>query len=315
MCHTLAGRRFRAAGFAAAIVLAVAAAPASAQIVINPTFDSSITNDPNALAIETGITAAVAQYATLFSDNLTVNIYFMETTSTLGSSSNARVQVDYPTFRSDLAAKPRTATKQAALTALPIQSTSPADGNTLMWVTTANARALGINAGSGTDSIVSLDTAMMNLTRVSIDPAKYDLQAVVQHEVDEALGLGSGLDLTSNRLSKPEDLYRYSAPGVRSYTTSSSASSFFSVDGQGMQMAFSQAGGSADYGDWTPSGTAHVQDAFGTPGATPNLNVEITALDAIGFTPVPEPSSLALVALGALAWARCRGRHRVATSL
>ena len=47
-----------------------------------------------------------------------------------------------------------------------------------------------------------------------------------------------------------------------------------------------------------------MQNAFGTPGATPNLGTaEITALDVIGYnvSAIPEPSSAALLlGLGAI---------------
>jgi hypothetical protein len=60
-------------------------------------------------------------------------------------------------------------------------------------------------------------------------------------------------------------------------------------------VQFNQNGG-GDYGDWWSSGphTPRVQDAFGTTGATPNLGVELTFLDVIGWdlvtgTPPPPP--------------------------
>ena len=90
---------------------------------------------------------------------------------------------------------------------------------------------------------------------------------------------------------------------MRSYTTRSGATSYFSIDGGVTNLVnFNQVGppGSSDYGDWASSGTARVQDAFGTPGSTPTLGVELTALDAIGFdvNSVPEPASFWLVGLG-----------------
>jgi hypothetical protein len=99
---------------------------------------------------------------------------------------------------------------------------------------------------------------------------------------------------------------RYSATGVRSYSNSAPSSYFSSGNGQTLKPSYSQSGGGADYADWDSAGTPHVQDAFGTPGAMPNLNMELTALDVIGYTPtgVPEPSPLALAAVGALALAR-----------
>ena len=51
--------------------------------------------------------------------------------------------------------------------------------------------------------------------------------SLASHEIDEVLGLGSGLNLPPGfpRQPRPQDLFRYSAPGTRSYTTSTSATS------------------------------------------------------------------------------------------
>src|SRR2546423_7346079 len=50
-------------------------------LIISPTFDSSITNDPNAAAIEAMINRAIAIYESLFSDPITVSILFRYSTT------------------------------------------------------------------------------------------------------------------------------------------------------------------------------------------------------------------------------------------
>src|SRR5438132_14157935 len=45
-------------------------------LIINPTFDSSITNDPDAAAIEAMITRAISIYEALFDDPFTIQIRF-----------------------------------------------------------------------------------------------------------------------------------------------------------------------------------------------------------------------------------------------
>jgi hypothetical protein len=289
-------------GLSACFLLALGVAstrPAYGSLIITSIFDSTIINDPNAALIEGTINSALAVYMAKISTNITVVINFAEMVSGLGQSSTYFSNISYSAYRAALAASAADVTDSTALAHLPGGPTNPVDGSTIISVTTANLRALGINVNPPAgqpDSFVGLNTSLMNLDRNSTDPSKYDLMAVVSHEVDEALGFGSGLNGGNTR---PEDLFRYAANGTRSYTTSSSASAYFSLNGATDLAQFNQSGGGADYGDWSSSGVAKVQDAFGTPGSTPNLGVELTALDAIGYTlTTPEPGTWALFGFG-----------------
>jgi hypothetical protein len=279
------------------------ASPARAQLNIVPTFDSTITGDPNAAAIEGTINAAIQEYRSFFSNNITVNITFSEGGG-LGSSSSSILSIPYTTYRAALVSHATTANDAIANLSLPVQTNSPVDGQAQLYISTANARALGLTGAGGDDGDITLNTSIMNFTRPG-SPSKYDLKAVAEHEMDEVLGFGSGLNLPVNfpRQSRPQDLFRYSASGVRSYDTAA-ASSYFSIDGGNtILLAFNQSGGGADFGDWASSATPHVQDAFGTPGAIPNLNTELTNLDVIGYSlvsPVPEPGTLALLTAAGL---------------
>ena len=145
---------------------------------------------------------------------------------------------------------------------------------------------------------------------------------------DEVLGIGgSGSVITTNAGALtgavgPLDLFRYSAAGTRSFTASTNAISYFSINGGTNKLVnFNQGfGGESDYGDWgdgvspadgkgnTP---ALVQDAFGTPGSAPDLGInELTALDVVGWNVIPEPSTVALVGIGTLAGFAMRRRRR-----
>src|SRR4051812_42850076 len=95
--------------------------------------------------------------------------------------------------------------------------------------------------------------------------------------LSSALGSGIGNPF-------PQDLTRYDQFGARTYSTGA-AQAYFSIDGPTQLVRFNQSAG-GDYGDWF-GGTPRVQDAFGTPGSTPNLGVETVALDVIGFDPIP----------------------------
>jgi hypothetical protein len=156
----------------------------------------------------------------------------------------------------------------------------------------------------------------MNLQHgVITDPAKFDLYAVTAHEINEVLGLGSALDSGSGSgiAARPMDLWRYDQTGARSFTQSGSAQSFFSLNGTTQIVRFNQ-DGTGDYGDWfSPLGhmPARVQDAFATAGVSVDMSTaEVTALDVIGFTPVPEPAVTFGAAAAVVGWVGTRRRAR-----
>src|SRR2546430_11395528 len=66
---------------------------AQAALIIDATFDSTITGDANSAAIQAGINAAIARAQNAISNNITVSIYFTELTS--GSSPGASVTSTY----------------------------------------------------------------------------------------------------------------------------------------------------------------------------------------------------------------------------
>jgi hypothetical protein len=109
--------------------------------------------------------------------------------------------------------------------------------------------------------------------------------------MDEVLATGSALDEVNDGENMatgpvfPEDLFRYDGSGNRSYTTNSSATSYFSLDATNDLAQFNQVG-SGDYGDWYSyygGVVPQVQDAFSPPGTSPNLGVELRVLDVLGY--------------------------------
>jgi hypothetical protein len=268
------------------------AAPATSGLNIVATFDASITQDPNAAAIEKGIKADISALHQLVLTTVTVHIEFASVANGLGGAATFYNQEPYSQYRSDLKhQKAPTVFDRNALHWLPNTSTNPVNGSADVNMTLSLLRATGESAlgnlGTPVDSTIMLNTSLMNLSRTGPqDPAKYDLQQVAMHEMVEVLGAGGGGNSLLSQQVGPMDLFRYSAKGVRSYTTDPNEKAYFSLNGGAWNRGFFNQDSGGDYGDWSSdlNGKPQVQDAFSTPGVKLNLDHnEIIALDAVGY--------------------------------
>jgi hypothetical protein len=298
------------------------AAPAAPRVpntglVIIPTFDSTITSNPNSAAIQSVINQAVAKYQTLFSDSMTVSILFRYATTapdgapldsgTLAASRYVFYQIPWSTFLNSLRADAKTVNDHSANVTLPSNALS-----TFIEPSSASGRAVGLNtppamfsngnvaAGGQFDGIVTLNSsAPYQFTRPP--PAtKFDALRSLEHEIDEVLGLGSYLGNDSPNLA-PQDLFSWSSPGTRNITANGSR--YFSIDnGQTNIVGFNQTDG-FDFGDWLsddcPQATPYVQNALGCPGQVSDVTAsspEGINLDVIGYDLVVTPTFLLNIA-------------------
>lgn len=284
----------------------------AAGLTIIPTFDASITTDPQAAIIEATISAAIAAYQTNFSDQITVSINFVETSSGLGQSSSYLQSFTYAAYRAALASHAATPDDTTALAHLPNTAANPVNGNANINLNLPLARALGFSGANPpagqSDGTIALNTSMMNLSSSSTNFSKCSLYAVACHEINEVLGFSSALDgiangnpATTGPIS-PEDLFRYGTNSARSFTSDVNAAAYFSLDGINLLARFNQHQG-GDFHDWYSfygGVTPEVQDAYLSAGVFPVLGVELRALDAIGYTRVlpPPPPSLSIARAG-----------------
>lgn len=308
-----------------AAALCTAALPAHAGLTFTTTFDASV----DALA-RTAILNSLAEYS--FSDNVNVSLYFKNSGNGLGTSSTFSFGVNYQTYYNALVADGTLGpgTDTTALARLAVDgsgATNPVNSTGFISQGRAGLAAVGIvvnttgldtGAGDGLyyDGVIDLNLGLMNYDRITINPNKYDLKAVTQHEVNEVMGTISNVTQSNPR---PADLFRFDGSvgtgnGVRSFTSNTSSLAYFSIDGTTLLSRYNQSG-IGDWGDWfscpNAAPVSQVQDACSSPGATPNLGVEITLLDAIGWTVraangVPEPGSLALIGLALFGLAASR---------
>src|SRR5262249_7945915 len=115
-----------------------------------------------------------------------------------------------------------------------------------------------------------------------------------EHEMDEALGLGSSINAFADL--RPQDLFSWSGPGTRNVT--SSGSRFFSIDGGTTNIVGFNQNPSGDFGDWLrgacPQVTPYVQNAF--PCANQASDVTQTSpeginLDVVGYDLITGPTT------------------------
>lgn len=312
---------------ALSLAIGATAAPAHA-LVITPTFNNMTA------AEQTVVNTAISFYDSAFSDPITVAIEFHGMSTGLGSSLTAVYSINYSSVRSAMIADATTATDTTALAAsVPSGATDPVNGQTKISIKPALGRALGFatsgvalnSAGFCTftgDGCIGINTGL-----TTVNGGAYSMLSVVEHEIDEVLGLGSGLSSNGTiflNQAMPEDLFRYSASGVRSFATNSCSgtvpTAYLSLNGGVTNLSgFNNCNNGGDYGDFSTNSPAFVQDAYGTPGSSAFLttsSVEALTLDAIGYNLVqssnaaPEPASMMLMLSGLAGLGLIRRRQR-----
>ena len=192
-------------------------------LIIHPTFDCSIINDPSSAAIQNMIMQAITIYESLFSDPITIEIRFRYSTGgpapnpspsatvcpsgapfppgVLATSLSTIYTVSWNDFINALRADATTSNDNRANASLP---GSPLSTN--IAPSSANGRAVGLNTphamfadgtigpGGPYDGIVTLNsTGPFSFTR-PLFSGTFDAQRAVEHEIDEVLGLGSYLN-------------------------------------------------------------------------------------------------------------------------
>ena len=194
---------------------------ASAGLHINVTYDASVANAP--AAFTTVVAAAVQWFQSHFSDPITININVgygevggqTMTSFALGRSLYFVDTFSYSQVKNALAADAKSASNSASVATLP--STDPTNGGTF-HVSTAEAKALGLNSGSFLDGYVGFSAGgVFDYDNTNgITAGQYDFMGTVMHEISEVLGRET-MDGQSTTYY-PLDLFHYSAPGVRTFS-------------------------------------------------------------------------------------------------
>ena len=273
-------------------------------LIIHATFDSSITNNSNAAAIEAMINRAISIYESLFSDPITVEIRFRYATTApdgtpmpagrVSQSNFVYYTIPWNTAVDFLRADARTSNDNLAIASLPGSALSV---NVLP--ASANGRAVGANTppamfadgtvgnGGPYDGIVTLNSASPYQFARPTSSGNFDAQHATEHEMDEVMGLGSGLNISGNDL-RPQDLFSWSSAGHRNL--SSAGTRYFSINGGSTNIVNFNQDSNGDFGDWLstgcPQANPYVQNAFGCTGQSSDIaatSPEGITLDVIGY--------------------------------
>jgi hypothetical protein len=287
---------------------------------INPTFDSSITNNPNAAAIEAMINRSISFHESLFNDPITIQIRFRYSTTgpdghplpagAIAQSVFVIYQVPWSIYIGALRGDARTSNDSVANASLPATALSPnikprsAGGRAVGLDTPTAMFANGtIGQGGPYDGIVTLNSSVPYQFTRPTSAGHLDAQRSTEHEVDEVIALGSRLGHNGNDLH-PQDLFSWSSPGVRNLT--SSGARYFSINGGVTNIVNFNQNPNGDFGDWLstacPQAYPYVQNAFSCTGQSSDIaatSPEGINLDVIGYdlvnastpTPTPTPSA------------------------
>jgi hypothetical protein len=259
----------------------------SRAITFHITYDPSVTSRSDYAQIQTAIAYTEREFSSLFTNNITINITITnDNTISGGESFENYIPTTYTAIRNALAARANTADDFTSVASLP--ASDPTSGG-IFTMARPEAKALGLLAANSTvsDGVFGFGAS----DPWTYDPANRgapgteDFIGTAEHEFSELMGRNSDLGFYFANGFQPFDLFRFSAPGVRSFDLYAT-NAYFSIDGGVTDLKmFNPQGNGGDDQDWNlVSNPPDAFDAYGVYGAeTPMTALDIRVMDILGF--------------------------------
>jgi hypothetical protein len=275
----------------------------SSGLQIDLLWESSVTTNANAAAIESAIVQAATIYTNLFTAHhevVNIQVGFGDVNGTrlgpgaLGESeTSGYITSSYSTVESLLSAADQGLVNAGLMSPTATAALQGLTGENI-FIPSAEAKAIGLVSATGTgiDGYIGLTSSGLLALGATIGASQYDIVGVAAHEISEVMGrigmIGGTLS-TYHNVYTPLDIFRYSGPNQPAINAG--GADYFSLDnGATLLNTYNNPTNGGDASDWATLTTNKLDafDAFDNPGVrTQVTGTDLLEVAALGYQAPP----------------------------